>query len=284
MTAVNPDRLAFQPDRPETTSEKKSKKGLIIGGTALAATLALGGAIFGGTAGGKINMPNGNENLPPAPEPSVSAPETPGATEAPTTPTPVETVANPIPAGPEHIENYEQLVEEAKIVSGEYASGADALPAFAEQFNKFLNFQPSDEELASYENLVSEKTGATGRLAAAEIYRSAFDDVFIGGGSFYNTLEEEAKVIFEKWYQTKDKTEENIEAYAMKWTVNEQNQFVYSDNSELNSLPDSPTAFVYNIPADPVLSNLTPENQNPDDRIWQFPGNAPLVYISETDK
>jgi hypothetical protein len=108
------------------------------------------------------------------------------------------------------------------------------------------------------------------------VYRSAFDDVFIGGGSFRNTLHSFGMETFKKWYQTRNEEF----PYEINMARDADNNIVFTDNSYKNSMPDDPNATVYGIPADPSLINPNPGvNKDETKWVWKFPGNAPLVKV-----
>lgn len=276
-------RTPFREQLPTPEVEKKkSKKGLLIGlGAAAATGLTLVGAWVGATGNGFLK-PGGNANLPPEPEQTAGAPIAPGVTEPTAEATPTQTVERPVEpvvASPEHIENYDELVESSKMTFEKYDGQPAAYDGFVSQFNKMINFQPTDEMLEKSKNLVSSETGAVGPEALLEVYQSAFTDMFSVKGSTYSTLSEIGKDTFNKWQLTKENGDER--PYELWFETTEDNHLIFRDNSYENSLPDDPISAVYTIPGQITVKEEPFGDDNIDNRQYLFPGNAEFVKLGE---
>jgi hypothetical protein len=242
--------------------KKKSKRNLFIGLAAATATLlAAGGAMVGATGNGFVKKPG----TLPEQTPSASAPLTPGQT----TPT-FESPAQPKGATPEDIASYEKNVASTVLTACEYKGSIPALHALIPVFESMVNYQPSDAELEKSKSLVSSKTGVTGPLAAAEMYRESFSGAFVGGGEFYGILQKIGAENFDKWLRTKELGDAPENRYTMNFELDENNRLVITDNVNHNSLTDDPVGTVYTITPEIKLDNLTSENQDPEKRRWRL--------------
>lgn len=221
------------------------------------ALLLVGSIVFSVVFGGCAAQPRSSQDSPDA-----TTAIRPSATQ---TAAPASDARAVTPAD---IASYQENVESTAFTYAEYESAPAALPAFIEAFNKMINYQPSDEELAKSKDLVSPVTGAAGPRAAAEKYRESFDGMFAKKGEFFQMLQATGASNFDKWLKTKEAGDHRESLYTMTFSLDEERRLVISSNVNKNSLPDDHVATVYTFSPNMKLVNPTPSNKDEGKRRW----------------
>lgn len=233
----------------------KSKKGLFIGiGSAAAGAAIAVGTILGLNA----NKGEDDNNQPPAPQETASAPATPGAVEQPEPTTPAETAPAPVASGELVAEEdlvfytedgstqtYEELVDSLTLPTQEY-SGPDAADAFFASMNQMIQHMPSPEEVRHNLNIPDSQEFPTFEQyeQASIAHGKAFDILFESpSGDLYEKMHQLRDQALYNWVISMDNGDEV--PYELAITYDGVRSFKVTDNAQLNSFNNSSNLDAY---------------------------------------